>query len=373
VSLVRQLVRSLVWGLFLISLVPIGLFGALVYYNTAATTPEITMPDLHGMPLDAATAELRRLGLKIEIDPDRVHNGDVPPGGILTQSIEAGMHTKSPRTVRVTVSSGSRMVKVPSVVGKTIDDALKMLENGGLQGESGGEVSDPAVPNGHVIRQWPVAGQSVLRGSHASVIVSAGPSVEDIEALSPSTSEPRTVTLQVPPDSHGPRTLLPAALGGVAQHTVEIREVDESGQERSLWQGTAAGGATVEQDVTVDAYNQIRVYLDGKEVRVRFERPEDTNQASNTPAYTTGKFPADTSTASAGVVRYHHRHYIWRRATAPAQKKQPAHGRAASIGAAEPNVGAAGAKRAAKPPVAAHSATTTARDAPQPATQPGGA
>jgi hypothetical protein len=81
--------------------------------------------------------------------------------------------------------------------------------------------------------------------------------------------------MDIPPDkSSNGIHWLPQSSTSRAAHTFEIREVSGSGEEKKLWQGSVAAGEKFQQDVVLDAYCRLKVYLDGKEVPTRFDIPE---------------------------------------------------------------------------------------------------
>lgn len=75
--------------------------------------------------------------------------------------------------VTVNVSSGVEQVKVPAVVGMTLNAARQQLSAAGLDLSSGRKASDR--PKNEVIGQSPDAGTTVDPGSTVSLSVSSGP------------------------------------------------------------------------------------------------------------------------------------------------------------------------------------------------------
>ena len=119
------------------------------------------IPDLSGVPEADARAELEKLQLVVvrtEGFSDTVEAGKV----ISTNPPKGGT---APRGGNVTmvVSKGPDLVVVPTVLGRTYDEALTMLEQAGLQG---GDVSG----QGNRVRQTdPVPGAKVKRGSSVNI------------------------------------------------------------------------------------------------------------------------------------------------------------------------------------------------------------
>jgi serine/threonine-protein kinase len=127
---------------------------------TVSTGPELVeIPPLQSLSYDEAASALTRLGLKPKkavIDSDR------PKDEVLNTSPPAGTAVPPGTTVTVKVSGGT--VVVPNVVGKTIDEAVKILTDLGLEPQ-GAEQSSLLVPPKQVISQSVAAGQDVTTGT----------------------------------------------------------------------------------------------------------------------------------------------------------------------------------------------------------------
>jgi serine/threonine-protein kinase len=81
--------------------------------------------------------------------------------------------------VTVTVSTGVAKVKVPPVVGMTLNAAKQQLSAVGLEFSSSQEPSDR--PKGEVTSQSPDAGTAVDAGSSVTLTVSSGPETTDVD------------------------------------------------------------------------------------------------------------------------------------------------------------------------------------------------
>lgn len=75
------------------------------------------------------------------------------------------------------------LVKVPPVVGLTYNDALKMLEDNGLEGLQGDIRYDASKPIGTILDQNPPAEQMVKDGRRIYLIVSGGEQLYDVPNL----------------------------------------------------------------------------------------------------------------------------------------------------------------------------------------------
>ncbi|MFJ7082278.1 Stk1 family PASTA domain-containing Ser/Thr kinase [Streptomyces griseus] len=92
----------------------------------------VEVPDVSGLSVEDATAELEAEGLKAEVLPGRVHSAEVE-GDIAEQSPAEGTEAAEGDTVQLTVSKGPRMLDVPDVTGRDVDEARSTLEEAGFE------------------------------------------------------------------------------------------------------------------------------------------------------------------------------------------------------------------------------------------------
>ncbi|MEV8446086.1 Stk1 family PASTA domain-containing Ser/Thr kinase [Streptomyces parvus] len=92
----------------------------------------IDVPDVTGLSADAATAELEAEGLKAEVLPGRVHSPEAA-GDVAEQSPGEGTEAAEGDTIQLTVSKGPRMLDVPDVTGRDVDEARSTLEEAGFE------------------------------------------------------------------------------------------------------------------------------------------------------------------------------------------------------------------------------------------------
>ena len=132
-----------------------------------------TMPRLLDRPEAEAGAILGRLGLKVgqrlsQRAPDRV-------GLVISQEPAAGTPITSGTSVSLVIGTAEEgdTVTVPDVVGRTVQEAEKVLKDAGLT--LGQRREKPAAPPGAVLDQAPPAGTRVAPGSAVAVVVAVAP------------------------------------------------------------------------------------------------------------------------------------------------------------------------------------------------------
>ncbi|MFE6699550.1 Stk1 family PASTA domain-containing Ser/Thr kinase [Streptomyces sp. NPDC057718] len=91
----------------------------------------IDVPDVTGLSAGEATAELEAERLKAEVLPGRVHSSE-DKGAVAEQSPGEGAEAAEGDTIQLTVSKGPRMLDVPDVTGRDVDEARSTLEEAGF-------------------------------------------------------------------------------------------------------------------------------------------------------------------------------------------------------------------------------------------------
>ncbi|MDG4765199.1 PASTA domain-containing protein [Solwaraspora sp. WMMD406] len=141
------------------------------------------VPDVVGKTLDLAQVDLEKARLTIEQAPDR-YDDNLPAGVVLSVDPPVGTEVKPGDLVTVTVSKGRAPITVPNVIGLTVNEAQRILEELGLEPLVASEDSDK--PKDQVIDQDPPDGAGAEQGAEIKLKVSKGP---------PAIAVPRVVDL----------------------------------------------------------------------------------------------------------------------------------------------------------------------------------
>ncbi|PZS02095.1 MAG: Stk1 family PASTA domain-containing Ser/Thr kinase [Pseudonocardiales bacterium] len=132
-----------------------------------------TVPQLTRMKPVQATALARSAHLHLRVSDAPAYSDSVPAGQVVASDPGAGTRLTRGATVGVRVSSGTRPVPVPDVVGKSLSSATSVIAGSRLR-ISPARAFDEQVAVGVVISQRPTHG-AVAPGSAISVVVSKGP------------------------------------------------------------------------------------------------------------------------------------------------------------------------------------------------------
>lgn len=143
---------------------------------TRAPTPTVTavaVPDVVGMSEAEARSAIESIGLVFKRGDD-LASEDVAPGTAVSSEPGGGTNAVLGATVTVRFSSGSAMVQVPDLKGKTQAEARTALEEVGLKVGDVTTENSPGLKAGQVVRTDPVSGTSVQRGATVSLVVASG-------------------------------------------------------------------------------------------------------------------------------------------------------------------------------------------------------
>ncbi|NED98719.1 Stk1 family PASTA domain-containing Ser/Thr kinase [Phytoactinopolyspora halotolerans] len=153
-----------------------GLVGFLIFRNSGGP-PMVTVPSLTGETREVAEEMLTDRGLVPAIDSQETNDAD-QVGTVLSQDPPPNEQLEEGSTVTIAVGVEPDMVIVPSVVGRTQEEAEAMIQEEGLNvGNVSREDSDR--PEGEVLETDPEGGASVEPDSTVNLTVSTG--VQEIE------------------------------------------------------------------------------------------------------------------------------------------------------------------------------------------------
>nr|WP_148220624.1 Stk1 family PASTA domain-containing Ser/Thr kinase [Xylanimonas cellulosilytica] len=131
----------------------------------------VELPDLRGMTVDEATAELDRLSLSFS--QHDVQTDQVEVGRIAEQTPEPGFVPQNQRvTIGVAVAPEIQQIPVPDLVGQPWNTAIGLCAPLNC---SPSYENHPTVPLGSVISTEPSAGTMLDEGSTVIVVISQGP------------------------------------------------------------------------------------------------------------------------------------------------------------------------------------------------------
>ncbi len=157
-------------GAALAVVIAVVLLLQIISYQNARSIVE--MPNIINAELNAGTNMLAELGVKAEVAEVR-SSEDVPKGHIISASIEEGEKIKRGFTVKLVVSSGAELVRIPKLTELPREKAEELItKEGFIVGTVSQEYS--ALPAGYVVSQSPEADAMMEKNTMIDIVISLG-------------------------------------------------------------------------------------------------------------------------------------------------------------------------------------------------------
>jgi len=159
-------------------------FGATMGIVELVNPNDVQIPDLVNKTQDEAEQIVKDLKLKLVVKSEE-YNENVEEGKIISQdpAYQENYTIKEHSEISVVISKGTETVEVPDVVGKTREEAEKLLKDAGLVAEIT-EENDEKVEAGIVLSQDIEDGETVNKGSTVKLVVSKGSAIVNVEVPS---------------------------------------------------------------------------------------------------------------------------------------------------------------------------------------------
>jgi beta-lactam-binding protein with PASTA domain len=134
----------------------------------------ISVPDLTGKTLPEAENELARRRLSL-FEKGVEFSDRWEKGRIILQEPAAGSRIRASKGIKVVVSRGSEMVEVPKLVGRSLESAVRILAETGLERGKVSQIHTPEYAAGRIIAQEPAPSpEKIRRNSSINFLVSQG-------------------------------------------------------------------------------------------------------------------------------------------------------------------------------------------------------
>ena len=156
----------------------IGIVAALVVAITSMFAlgvfdkKDIEVPDFIGMTIEEAETEAKKVGLKVEIDEYR-YNEEYEQDQIIGQDPIEGTMVAEDEVIHVDVSKGAETGEAPNLIGKSTEEATRLIEEYGFRVGNIVE-KEGSEKKGTVISQDPSPGSNVSQGGTINLVVSDG-------------------------------------------------------------------------------------------------------------------------------------------------------------------------------------------------------
>ena len=167
---------SRVWGVGRVFLLAGALMATYLLFaaagmRVALRAREVTVPDLSGQTITAASETLGPVGLRLRVESGQRLHLTIPAGSVIAQDPPAGVTSRRQRSVKVWISAGARPSRIPALVGQSERSAQLRVQDDRLELLGVAEVRSGRYPSGAVIAQEP---PPATRSTAVSLLVNRG-------------------------------------------------------------------------------------------------------------------------------------------------------------------------------------------------------
>jgi serine/threonine-protein kinase len=169
----RLLLPILKWGALVLALLGTAALSGYLSMRKAVRGGEVVVPALQGQSLTEAERTLKADGLMVEKSGER-SDPHLEAGKILGQDPPGGARLKRNRKVRVVVSLGTEVLRVPLLVGQPARRAEIGLQQAGLRIGTIATTYDESTSGDKILAQEPPQGTPRPRQGEVDLLVSKG-------------------------------------------------------------------------------------------------------------------------------------------------------------------------------------------------------
>lgn len=148
-------------------------FGAVLISQVVLKGESVTVPEITGKTMAEARSDLIKKDLTLS-SRGTEFSDTVDKGLIINQDPPAGTPLRVTGAVKVVFSSGSRSVKVPDLIGKSLETCMSALHDSGLIRGYIAQIHTKRYPAGRVLAQKPDADAAADRNAPVNLLVSQG-------------------------------------------------------------------------------------------------------------------------------------------------------------------------------------------------------
>lgn len=222
----------------------------------------VTVPNIQRRSLLEARLQIEQARLRIG-ELRETYDEEVKGGFILSQDPQPGARVERERPINLVVSKGPRRIEMPRLVGRSLGDARRQLEELGVTLQAVRTTPTTDIEPGIIVDQSPAPGKKIRAQDPVTVTVTVRPGEE-------SSPPPTAVVTAQPQPTVVPgekviRVQLVVPEGDAAQE-VKILVVDEQGI-RTAYLKTLPPGSRVDEVIRTRGYTIIQVYLQNRLVQ----------------------------------------------------------------------------------------------------------
>jgi serine/threonine-protein kinase len=156
---------------------------------------KVQLPSIVGMTEEDVQQTFSELNLKYKVSQE-IFSEDVPAGKVLTSDPSGGAKVKVGSTVELTLSKGSDLAIIPSVVGLSVEEATTKLSEARLNiGQTLTVFSEKAAA-GLVAGTDPASGKTIKPNSTITLLISKGSNLVLVPNVMAKTTKQATADLK---------------------------------------------------------------------------------------------------------------------------------------------------------------------------------
>ncbi|HLW59907.1 MAG TPA: PASTA domain-containing protein [bacterium] len=221
----------------------------------------VTVPDIRRRSLTDARFAIEQARLAVGEVRD-AYDDTLPPGVVISQDPAPGASLERGTSVYLRVNKGPETLVLPDLVGRSLDDARRLLADLGVTLRQVTQVQRGDVPPGQVVTMTPRAGTQIRHGDAVVVAVAAAPGPGSPPPQPIVTGTPIAPATPGDPNKKQARVTL-IVPGGAAQQRVRIMVIDGQGV-RTVYEKVHAPGDTINTVVSGSGFTIVQVYIDNR-------------------------------------------------------------------------------------------------------------
>ncbi len=172
---IRPHLASIIIAAFMVVFMVLFISYSYKYYNSTAGHNMVSVPPLENIPAENAKEILSLFDLNLTVK-EEIYNSEIPEGFIIEQTPEPGKNVPAGSDIEVILSRGQEITYIltPNLVGLSMEEASKMLEDFGLVKVVTSKEYSSTFKKNLIIDQSPQFSEKIGPGGSVNIIVSKG-------------------------------------------------------------------------------------------------------------------------------------------------------------------------------------------------------
>jgi len=226
----------------------------------------LSVPDVRRRSVEEARFTIEASQLVVG-ELREAYDDTVPSGFIVSQDPAPGASIERGAAVNLTISKGTAVVVLPDLVGMSLDQARRTLQDLGVTLREVIQAPRDDVPPGQIVAMTPAAGTQIQHGDAVGVTIAVRSTPNGTQAPPPqpivTATPPTPVSASAPVADRRVAHVKLVVPAGPSHQLVKIVVIDQQGV-HVVYQGNRGPGENIERDVTGIGYTIVQVYIDDR-------------------------------------------------------------------------------------------------------------